>query len=89
MEITYDPSKNRINQQKHKIDLADVEGVFYDPMALTLEDADHAEQRFVTLGTDNFGRLLVVVYTYREPNLIRVISARPAEPHERRAYKGG
>jgi len=35
---------------------------------------------------DGFGRLLVVAYHYRGENEIRLISARPAEPHERRTY---
>lgn len=69
------------------VDLADVEGVFFDPRALTREDRDHGEERFVTLGMDGFGRLLVVVYTYRDEDEIRVISARQAEPRERRAYE--
>jgi uncharacterized DUF497 family protein len=89
MNITNDPVKNQINLQKHKIDLADVEGVFYDDRAITIEDRDHAEERFVTLGIDGFGRLLVVVYHYRDEDEIRVISARPAEPHERREYQEG
>jgi len=78
MNITNDPVKNQINLQKHKIDLADVEGFFYDDRAITIEDRDHAEERFVTLGIDGFGRLLVVVYHYRDEDEIRVISARPA-----------
>ena len=89
MNITNDPVKNQINLQKHKIDLADVEGVFYDDRAITIEDRDHAEERFVTLGIDGFGRLLVVVYHYRDEDEIRGISARPAEPHERREYQEG
>jgi uncharacterized DUF497 family protein len=87
MELVFDPAKNRINIRKHGIDLADVEAVFYDLDAITVEDLDHKEQRFVTLGMDSFGRLLVVCYTYRG-NTIRVISARKAEPHERKVYEG-
>ena len=83
------PGQNQINLQKYKIDLADVEGVFYDDRAITIEDRDHAEERFVMLGIDGFGRLLVVVYHYRDGDEIRVISARPAEPHERREYQEG
>lgn len=45
------------------------------------------EERFVTIGMDAFGRILVVVYTWREEN-IRIISARKATRHERRQYKG-
>jgi uncharacterized DUF497 family protein len=86
MEIVFDPAKNRNNLRDHQIDLADVDGVFFDPFALTREDRDHDERRFVTLGTDGFGRLLVVAYTYQDED-IRVISARRAEPHERRSYE--
>jgi uncharacterized protein len=88
MNITNDPIKNKINFQKHQIDLADVEGVFYDDRAITVEDRDHDEERFVTLGMDGFGRLLVVAYHYRGEDEIRVISARTVEPHERRTYEG-
>lgn len=88
MNINYDPIKNQINIKKHGIDLGDVESIFYDGMALTIEDRDYPEERFVTLGMDGFGRLLVVAYHYRDEDEIRIISARRAEPHERRAYEG-
>ena len=80
MKITYDPTKNKINWQKHKVDLTEIEGV-------TIEDRDHSEERFVTLGQDGLGRLLVVAYHYRSEDEIRVISARLAQPHERRIYE--
>jgi uncharacterized DUF497 family protein len=86
MKITFDPIKSKTNRLKHRVDLSDVEGVFYDDHSITFEDKDHAEERFVTLGIDGFGRLLVVSYHYRNED-VRVISARPAEPHERRAYE--
>jgi len=89
MNITYDPAKNKINRQKHRIDLAEVEGIFYDDHAITIEDRDHAEERFVTLGMDGFARLLVVAYHYRGEDEIRVISARLAESHEQRIYQEG
>ena len=58
--------------------------VFDDPFAITVTDdeSDPNERRFVTLGLGAAGRLLAVVYTWRDEN-IRIISARPAEPHER------
>jgi len=62
MNITHDPVKNKVNRKKHQIDLAEVEGVFYDDRAITVEDRDHDEERFVTLGLDGIGRLLVVAY---------------------------
>ncbi len=74
MIITYDPIKNKTNCQKHQIDLADIEGVFYDERAITIEDHDHDEERFVTLGIDGFGRLLVVAYQRMKSGLfLRVL----------------
>ena len=62
--------------------------VFDDPNAITIVDdeSDPIEQRFVTLGIGASGRLLVVVYTWRG-GAVRIISARPAEPHEREEYE--
>lgn len=88
MNIEFDPAKNITNIKQHGIDLADTEAVFYDEFALSMEDRDHDEQRFVVIGTDGLGLLLVVCYTYREPDIIRVISARKAEPLERKQYEG-
>lgn len=88
MNFEWDDRKRRINLRRHRIELADAVAVFSDPFALTQEDFDHDEQRFVTLGRDALGRLLVVAYTYRESRTIRLISARQAEPHERKQYEG-
>ena len=55
---------------------------------MTVRDEDsEGEERFVTLATDAFERLLVVVYTWREER-IRLISARPATRRERKQYEG-
>jgi uncharacterized DUF497 family protein len=51
-----------------------------------INESDPEEQRFVTLGMGAMGRLLVVVYTWRGES-IRIISARPAEAHEREQYE--
>lgn len=85
--IQFDEAKNIANQQKHKgISLADAEPVFNDEAALTIQDHDHNEERWVTMGTDAKGRILVVAYTYRDPNFVRIISARLASKNERRQY---
>ena len=52
-----------------------------------LEDFRKDEQRYVTIGMDAFGRILVVVYTWRDEN-IRIISARKAVRYEVRQYEG-
>lgn len=88
MNFEWDDHKRQINLRRHRIELADAVAVFSDPFVLSREDPDHDEQRFVILGRDALDRLLVVAYTYREPQTIRLISARKAEPHERKQYEG-
>lgn len=88
MNFEWDDHKRQINLRRHRIELADAVAVFSDPFALSREDPDYDEQRFVILGRDALDRLLVVAYTYREPQTIRLISARKAEPHERKQYEG-
>jgi uncharacterized DUF497 family protein len=66
MDIVWDSAKARSNYARHGVRFSEVEQVFYDPSALTVEDTGTSrEQRFVTLGSDGQGRILVVVYTYR------------------------
>ncbi len=74
--------------KKHGIRFADAVLALDEPRAITIIDSesDPNEQRFVTLGLDPTGRLLVVVYTWRGEE-VRMISARPAEPHERKEYE--
>jgi len=57
------PQKAAANLRKHKVDFADAVGVFEDPLAITVPDDRHEESRFVTMGIDFSGRLLVVAYT--------------------------
>ena len=89
MDIVWDPVKAGINLEKHGIRFSDAEIVLYDPHALTQEDKDAVnEQRFVTMGMDAIGRVLIVVYTYRGED-IRLISARSATKRERERYEKG
>ena len=88
MEFEWDPSKATANLRKHGIDLADAGTVLHDEQAITIADADSDdEDRFITLGMAALGRVLVVVYTWRE-NRPRLISARKATLRERRQYEG-
>ena len=88
MDYQWDDNKAKANLKKHKVDFADAVTVFGDNLAITLEDVDPDEERFVTIGIDALGRILVVVYTYRGET-IRLISARKATKGECRAYAGG
>jgi uncharacterized protein len=74
--------------QKHAVGFTEAEDVFHDDHAITIpdEESDGTEKRFVTLGMGLKAVLLVVVYCYRGEK-VRIISARHAEPHERRDYE--
>ena len=82
----WDKSKDRQNQEKHGVSFSDTFAVFEDPSALTIQDDEHEEERFITIGMDCFGRVLVVVYTWRGDN-IRIISARKATKPEVKQYE--
>ena len=87
MGYEWDARKARANLTKHGVDFADAALVLEDPLALTRPDPDaEREERFVTLGLDPLGRLLVVVWTPRGQR-IRLISARRATAAERRQYE--
>jgi uncharacterized DUF497 family protein len=86
MEFEFDPVKAASNLRKHKVSFSDAQAVFYDDRALTMEDPDsQGEQRFLTIGLDALGRVLVVCYTEREERT-RIISARKAEKPEVKTY---
>lgn len=87
MDFEWDEAKAAANLRKHGVDFADAALVLEDDLAMTARDL-HAvgEERFVTLGADPKGRLLVVVYTWRAER-IRLISAREATGRERRQYE--
>ena len=86
MSFEWDYLKAARNLLKHNIDFADAVAALDDALAITILEEGFGEERFVTLGTDAFGRLLVVVYTWRGDR-IRIISARKATPSERRQYE--
>jgi len=87
MRTTWDPDQAKENRTKHRISFPDAEPVLFDPNAITREDEQtEGEQRFVTVGLDALGRILIVVYTYRGET-IRMISARQATRNERREYE--
>ncbi|MDY0222768.1 MAG: BrnT family toxin [Desulfobacterium sp.] len=88
MGFQWDETKASSNLGKHGIDFADAVGVFDDLNAITVNDPNPNEQRFVTIGIDCFGRLLVVAYTWRG-DTIRIISARKAIKKERKQYGVG
>ena len=86
MKYQWDKNKATSNLQKHGIEFADAVSVFSDELAITIPDNRFDEERFVTIGTDVFGRILVIVFTWRSEE-IRLISARLAERRELKQYE--
>jgi len=90
VRFEWDPRKAEANLRIHGISFAEAVTVLEDDLALSREDPDAVEEpRFVTLGLSNLANLLVVVYAYREPGIIRVISAWNANKRQRRQYAKG
>jgi uncharacterized DUF497 family protein len=86
MKYQWDKNKAASNLQKHGIEFADAVAVFSDDLTITIPDNRFDEDRFVAIGMDAFGRILVVVFTGCGED-IRLISARLAERRERKQYE--
>jgi hypothetical protein len=88
MRYEWDSAKAKANVESHGVSFIEAVTVLDDDFALTREDSDSLdEQRFVTLGLSDVGNLLVVVYTYREPDAVRIISAWKANKPQRSRYE--
>jgi hypothetical protein len=90
LKFEWDKAKAEANLRKHGISFEEAASVFGDPMALTFEDPDHSigEQRWITFGISQVGRLLVVAHTGRR-RANRIISARKVTRRERGIYEQG
>jgi uncharacterized DUF497 family protein len=84
--VEWDADKAAESLRKHGVDFADAATVLEDEAALTAPDDDPDEERWVTQGMDALGRILVVVFTWRDDQ-VRLISARKATRSERRHYE--
>lgn len=89
----WDPAKARQNARKHRVTFERGATVFLDPNALSLFDEQHGdeEERWITLGLDQTGELLVVSHTHHEEaeNIarVRLISVRKATKNETKQYQ--
>ena len=85
MNFEWDRAKEVANRKKHGVDFRTAAKVFLDPHVIEFDDLDaKGELRFNAIGLVD-GRMLFVAYTMRD-DVVRIISARGAEPHEKRKY---
>jgi len=86
------PNKDHENRYKHGVAFDEAATVFKDSKALSVFDPDHSEteERWVTMGLSEKGRLLIVIHTFREESeeavTIRIISSRKATKQETKTY---
>jgi uncharacterized DUF497 family protein len=95
-QFEWDPVKALRNAREHGVSFVRAATVFLDPRAISIFDNEHSdgEERWITLGLDRAGVLLVVCHTFREPReadreasaKIRLISARRADRREAAQY---
>ena len=89
LKFEWDQEKAGSNLTKHKVGFDEASTVFVDPLAKIFYDQDHStdEIREIIVGHSVLGRLLLVSFTERGRDLVRIISARPATRKERRDYE--
>ncbi|MGD0192570.1 MAG: BrnT family toxin [Rhizomicrobium sp.] len=93
MRWLWDPRKDRSNRRKHGLSFDTAVLVFDDPLAASRPDPSADEDRWQTVGVIETV-IVLVVHTWPEPDgsgeeTGRIISARKATAHERKAYEEG
>jgi uncharacterized protein len=89
IRFEWDPGKDAANQEKHGVSFDEAKTAYFDDFARVIADPEHSdlEERFILLGISIKLNVLVVCHCYfEEENIIRIISARKADPSERAQY---
>jgi hypothetical protein len=87
MQFEWDEAKNLENIRKHRIDFVDVPDMFNGSMLVELDErTDYDEDRWIGIGFLRNG-VAVVVWTERQGDVIRIISARRANRYERQRFE--
>lgn len=88
LQFEWDALKAEANQRKHHVSFEEARSVFGDPFARIVADREHSdeEQRWHIIGMSENYRVIIVAYTERD-DIIRIITARKAEPAEKKRYE--
>jgi uncharacterized DUF497 family protein len=89
VQFEWDLQKARANLQKHDVSFDEAVTVFNDSAAVIFDDETHSaeEHREIIIGNSILNRLLVISFTERDDERLRIISARKATKLERRDYE--
>lgn len=86
--VTWDQAKNLANLQKHGVTFEEASELFATADYLEIFDEEHSttEDRFIAIGEIRRG-VVLVVWTERDDESVRIISARWATRHEQALYR--
>jgi uncharacterized DUF497 family protein len=89
LKFEWDKRKAETNIKKHGVSFEEASTVFGDPLANIFDDEEHSqdEDREIIIGHSTLRRLLIVFFTERARDLIRIFSARKATKKERKDYE--
>jgi uncharacterized protein len=89
MEFEWDKAKAAANFRKHNVSFDEASTVFSDPLARIFDDEEHSavELREIIIGHSVINRLLLVCFTERSEDAVRIFSARQATRNERQDYE--
>jgi uncharacterized protein len=87
MRFEWDEAKRLVNLEKHGIDFNDAPSLFSGEMVIALDRRfDYGEARFIGFGTLK-QRVIAIVFSRRQPDIIRIISMRKANQREEKRYE--
>jgi uncharacterized DUF497 family protein len=87
MKFEWDERKNEANIRKHGFDFRDGWELFQGPILARLDEReDYGEDRWQGIGLLR-GQVVVVIFTQRQPDVVRIISLRKARKHEREGFE--
>ena len=91
LRFEWDKDKADANVTKHGVTFDEARAVFGDPLAVIFDDEEHSldEFREIIIGHSVLERLLLVSFTERGDEVVRIISARKATKRERKDYEEG
>lgn len=89
MQFEWDTGKAETNLKKHNVSFVEAETVFGNPLAKIFDDETHSldEKREIIVGHSAKNRLLIVCFTEKENDTVRIISARLTTAPERKDYE--
>lgn len=89
VKVDWGSRKAKLNLAEHGVSFEEASTIFDDPLTRIFDDDAHSigELREIAIGYSITGDLLLVCFTERADNVLRIISARFPTKKERRKYE--